>query len=126
MLVAAGVAVALAVGAVVAYRVFAPQEMLTRPSGAYPEAVVITDERPFSELRAAPLVVEGRLRVYAEKWRVWSDGPVGGRYEATPYWAYRRWPAQVVGVVSATATNGAAGRVALVGRPDRRPRRPER
>ncbi len=101
---AAGIAVALAVGAVVAYRVFAPQEILMRPSVAYPEAVVVTDERPFSELRAAPLIVEGRLRVYAEKWRVWSDAPVGGRYEATPYWAYRRWPAQVVGVVTVTTT----------------------
>ncbi len=103
-LVAAGVAVALAVSAVVAYRVFAPQEILMRPRVAYPEAVVVTDERPFSELRAAPLIVEGRLRVYAEKWRVWSDGPVGGRYEATPYWTYRRWPAQVVGVVTVTTT----------------------
>ncbi len=100
VLLAAAVTLALAVGAVVAYRVFAPQEILMRPIVAYPEAVVITDERPFSELRAAPLVVEGRLRVYAEKWRVWSDAPVGGRYEATPYWAYRRWPAQVVSLAT--------------------------
>ena len=40
-------------------------------------------------------MVEGRLRVYAEKWRVWADAPVGERYESTPYWAFRRWPAQV-------------------------------
>jgi PQQ-like domain len=101
-----GVLILLAALGVVGYRVFAPHETLTRPSEPYPAAGPIFDERPFSELRAAPLVVDGRLRVYAEKWRVWSDGPVGGRYEATPYWALRRWPAQVVGVVSVTAPAG--------------------
>jgi outer membrane protein assembly factor BamB len=101
-----GAALVLAALAVVGYRVFAPHEMLTRPAVAYPELAVIRDQRPFSELRAAPLVVDGRLRVYAEKWRVWSDAPVGGRYEATPYWAYRRWPAQVVGVATADTTIG--------------------
>ena len=98
--------VALSATAVVGYRVFAPHETLTGPTVAYPEVAVITDERPYSELRAAPLVVEGRLRVYAEKWRVWSDAPLGERYESTPYWAYRRWPAQVVGVVTAQTTSG--------------------
>ena len=96
----------LAVSGLIAYRVLAPHETLTTPTVAYPEVQVITDERPFSELRAAPLVVEGRLRVYAEKWRVWADAPVGERYESTPYWAYRRWPAQVVGVAVAPAPNG--------------------
>jgi outer membrane protein assembly factor BamB len=44
--------------------------------------------------------------VYAEQWRVWSDAPVGERYESTPYWAFRRWPAQVVGVVTAQNATG--------------------
>ena len=101
-----GAVVALAATAVIGYRVFAPHETLTRPTVPYPEVAVITDERPYSELRAAPLVVEGRLRVYAEKWRVWTDAPVGERYESTPYWAFRRWPAQVVGVVTAQTTSG--------------------
>ena len=101
-----GLVLILVGSAVVVYRVLAPHEQLTQPTGAYPEAVVVTDERPFSELRAAPLVIEGRLRVYAEKWRVWSDSPVGERYESTPYWAFRRWPAQVVGVISAQAPTG--------------------
>jgi outer membrane protein assembly factor BamB len=107
--IAASVVVAvLALGAfaVVGYRVLAPHEQLTRPTVPYPAVQVITDERPFSELRAAPLVVEDRLRVYAEKWRVWSDAPVGVRYESTPYWAFRRWPAQVLGVVTAQTTAG--------------------
>jgi outer membrane protein assembly factor BamB len=101
-----GVVALLAGSGIIAYRVFAPHEMLTQPTVPYPEVQVITDDRPFSELRAAPLVVEGRLRVYAEKWRVWSDAPVGVRYESTPYWAFRRWPAQVVGVVTAESASG--------------------
>jgi outer membrane protein assembly factor BamB len=101
-----GVFALLAGSGVIAYRVFAPHETLTLPTVPYPEVQVITDDRPFSELRAAPLVVEGRLRVYAEKWRVWSDAPVGERYESTPYWAFRRWPAQVIGVVAAPSASG--------------------
>ena len=104
--VTVGILVALAGAGVVAYRVLAPHESLTRPTVPYPQVAVITDERPFSELRATPLVVEGRLRVYAEKWRVWSDAPVGERYEQTPYWAFRRWPEQVVGVVTAQTGSG--------------------
>jgi outer membrane protein assembly factor BamB len=92
--------------AAVGYRMLRPQDMLTTPTTPYPEKVLITDERPHAELRAAPLIVEGRLRVYAEKWRVWSDGPVGERYESTPYWALRRWPAEVIGVVAAETTAG--------------------
>ncbi|HEY7224400.1 MAG TPA: PQQ-binding-like beta-propeller repeat protein [Micromonosporaceae bacterium] len=97
----------LAGSGLIAYTVFAPHEMLTQPTVPYPDVQVITDERPFSELRAAPLVVEGRIRVYAEKWRVWSDAPVGSRYETSPYWTFRRWPAQVVGVVLAPTVSGA-------------------
>jgi outer membrane protein assembly factor BamB len=106
LLVGLGIAALLAGSGVIAYRVFAPHELLTQPSVPYPEEQVVTDDRPFSELRAAPLVVDGRLRVYAEQWRVWSDAPVGERYETTPYWAFRRWPAQVVGVVLAPAPTG--------------------
>jgi outer membrane protein assembly factor BamB len=96
----------LAVVTAIGYRMLRPQDLLTTPTTPYPERVLITDERPHAELRAAPLLVEGRLRVYAEKWRVWSDGPVGERYESTPYWALRRWPAQVVGVVAAETEAG--------------------
>jgi glucose dehydrogenase len=31
---------------------------------------------------------------------VWADDSLTGKYEVSPYWAYRRWPAQVVGVVT--------------------------
>src|SRR5262244_3322973 len=103
--VAAAVVAAVAIG-VICYRVFAAAETLTAPTMPYPTIPVITDERPFSELRAAPLVVEDRLRIYAETWRVWADAPVGERYESTPYWAFRRWPAQVLGVVTAQTIAG--------------------
>ena len=104
--VVAATFVVLAAVAAIGYRTLRPQDMLTTPHVPYPQRMLITDERPHAELRAAPLVVEGRLRVYAEKWRVWSDGPVGERYESTPYWALRRWPAQVVGVAAAETVGG--------------------
>src|SRR5258708_30798955 len=82
--VVVSVMVALAATAVIGYRVFAPHETLTLPTVPYPGVAVITDERPYSELRAAPLVVEGRLRVYAEKWRGGAGAPGGGRQHTTP------------------------------------------
>ncbi len=44
----------LVASGVVGYRVFQPRDTLTRPDMPYPAAVMISDERPFSELRAAP------------------------------------------------------------------------
>jgi outer membrane protein assembly factor BamB len=96
--VLAGVA-ALAVVAVIGYRVLAPTETLDRAEGPYPPRV----EAPFLRigvLTSAPLIVDNRIRVYAEKRRVWADTPVDSKTQASPYWAYRRWPAQVVGVVA--------------------------
>src|SRR5262252_9531862 len=104
--VVAASVVAVVALVVICVRVFASAETLTAPTMPYPTVPVITDERPFSELRAAPLVVEDRLRIYAETWRVWADAPVGERYESTPYWAFRRWPAQVLGVVTAETPVG--------------------
>src|SRR5262245_39064446 len=104
--VVAAAVVAVVALVIICVRVFAPAETLTAPTTIYPTVPVITDERPFSELRAAPLVVEDRLRIYAETWRVWADAPVGERYESTPYWAFRRWPAQVLGVVTAQTVAG--------------------
>src|SRR5262245_39171163 len=105
---AAGCVVVLTMALLVltGFRVLSPHEMLMRPTVPYPAPQLITDERPFSELRAAPLVVEGRIRVYAEKRRIWADAPVGERYEQTPYWAFRRWPQEVVGVIVAGTPAG--------------------
>jgi outer membrane protein assembly factor BamB len=84
---------------VVAWRVLRPAATLDRAGGPVPVPVAAA-ARWYGALPSAPLILDGRLRVYAEKRRVWSDTPVTDRHPASPYWAYRRWPAQVVGVVA--------------------------
>ncbi|MDG4828102.1 PQQ-binding-like beta-propeller repeat protein [Solwaraspora sp. WMMD1047] len=88
---------ALVAVAVVGYRVLAPAEVLTPATTAYPAAPA-APAGVIGTLNAAPLLVEGRLRVYATTRRVWADQPVDAATRRTPYWAYRRWPAQLVGV----------------------------
>lgn len=102
-LVALAVAGVLAATGLVAYRVFAPTEVSTFASGAYPEAPT-EQPRVIGSIAAAPLIVGGRLRVYAATRQVRADGPVDARTQRTPYWSYRRWPAQVVGVVAVGTT----------------------
>ncbi|MEV6811431.1 PQQ-binding-like beta-propeller repeat protein [Micromonospora sp. NPDC051296] len=93
------VAAVAAVTAVVAYRVLAPAEVSTAFRGDYPPAVT-PDVGVVGRLPVAPLIVDGRLRVYAAQRQVYADGPADGRHRSTPYWSYRRWPAQVSGVVA--------------------------
>jgi hypothetical protein len=90
---------ALATG-VVGYRVLGPAETVTPASAPYPPAVPAT-AGVTGQLGRAPLVVAGRLRVYAAKRQVWADRPIGSRTETTPFWSLRRWPQQVLGVVAA-------------------------
>ncbi|ASW56991.1 PQQ-binding-like beta-propeller repeat protein [Plantactinospora sp. KBS50] len=99
---------------VVAYRVFAPAEMLTTASPAdYPQAPrSSTGVR--GTLPTAPLIVAGRIRVSGARWEVSADGPVDARYRNTPYWAFRRWPAELTGIV-ATDQGGSAGTAAPAG-----------
>jgi outer membrane protein assembly factor BamB len=102
-LAALAVAGALAATGLVAYRVFAPAEVSALASGPYPD----TPAAPpgvIGSIAAAPLIVDGRLRVYAATRQVRADGPVDARTQRTPYWSYRRWPAQVVGVVAVGTT----------------------
>nr|MDT0662700.1 PQQ-binding-like beta-propeller repeat protein [Micromonospora sp. DSM 115978] len=102
--VIAGLAVlALAASGAIAYRVLAPAEVLTLPARDYP-AGPAAPPGVVGTLNAAPLLVDGRLRVYATTRRVWSDAPVDAATRRTPYWAYRRWPAQVVGVATSGTT----------------------
>ncbi|GIJ51264.1 hypothetical protein Val02_81500 [Virgisporangium aliadipatigenens] len=95
---------------VVGYRVLAPADTVVPASSPYPERAVATSQR-YGELTSAPLIVDGRLRVYADPRRVWADAQVTSRTEQTPYWTFRRWPAQVAGVV---ALEGKFEGVALV------------
>jgi len=92
------------VAGVVVHRVFAPGEVLARPTAAYPPAPAVAAPGVVGTLPSAPLIVDGRLRVVADKRQVSADGPVDSRYLNTPYWSLRRWPAQVLGVVAAGST----------------------
>jgi outer membrane protein assembly factor BamB len=96
------VVILVAVG-VTTYRTLRPAEMLNRTGGPLPSPEV-AESIQYGELRSAPLIVEGRLRVYAEARRVFADTPVTARRENTPHWAYRRWPAEVVGVLAIERT----------------------
>ncbi|MEU4681147.1 PQQ-binding-like beta-propeller repeat protein [Micromonospora sp. NPDC023737] len=57
-----------------------------------------------AQLRAAPLILDGRLRVFATQNDVWAE-PLTAPDGTDSYWSYHRWPAEVVGVVAF----GAAG-----------------
>ncbi|MEN3611193.1 PQQ-binding-like beta-propeller repeat protein [Plantactinospora sp. ZYX-F-223] len=102
--VAIAVAVLLAVGsAVIVYRVLAPAEVSTPARADYPAPVTA---RPgvVGTLNAAPLIVDDRIRVYATTRQVRADRPVDAPTRRTPYWSYRRWPAQVAGLVAEGGT----------------------
>lgn len=98
--VAVAVAAVVAASGAIAYRVLAPAETITVATAPYPEA---PDAQPgvIGSLPVAPLIVDGRLRVYAATRQIRADGPVDARTQRTPYWAYRRWPQELLGVVAA-------------------------
>ncbi|MFC0533510.1 outer membrane protein assembly factor BamB family protein [Phytohabitans kaempferiae] len=93
----------LAVGGVIAYRVLAPAETVSAATTAYPAAPA-AQPGVIGSLPAAPLIVDGRLRIYAANRQVRADGPVDARTQRTPYWSYRRWPEELLGVVAAGTT----------------------
>jgi outer membrane protein assembly factor BamB len=97
---AVGGAVALLVTTFAAARVFAPADTLDRSHDAHPAAAVAYG-RVYGELMHSPVFVGTRLRVYAAGNRVWADGPVDAHYPTSALWAFRRWPAQLTGVVTA-------------------------
>ncbi|MET7945357.1 PQQ-binding-like beta-propeller repeat protein [Micromonospora sp. NPDC005324] len=103
LVIAVAALLATAVVAVIVHRVLAPAEVSTvaradYPAPARPAAGVI------GRLPVAPLIVDGRLRVYAAHRQVYADRPVDGRYRTSPYWSYRRWPAELAGVVASGST----------------------
>ncbi len=102
VLVAAVLLVTVAVAATV-YRVLAPAEVSTPATATYPAAPDPTP-KVVARLPVAPLVVDGRLRVYAAQRQVYADRPVDHRHRTTPYWSYRRWPAELDGVVASGTT----------------------
>jgi outer membrane protein assembly factor BamB len=93
---------ALAAG-VVGWRVLGPAEVLAPATGAYP-AVPARSPGVTGRTAQAPLIVDGRIRVFAGKRQVRADGPVDAKTTYTARWSYRRWPQQVHGVVAAGTT----------------------
>jgi outer membrane protein assembly factor BamB len=97
-------AVAAAVLAVLAavglYRLFAPDTVATAATGAFPPPPT-RGPGVVGTLPWMPLIVDGRLRVYADGRQVHADGPIDFRVQTTPYWSLRRWPARVEGIVAA-------------------------
>ncbi|WP_327023805.1 outer membrane protein assembly factor BamB family protein [Micromonospora sp. NBC_01739] len=89
--------------ALVGYRVLAPAEVSTPARVDYP-ALSRPEPRVVGRLPVAPLIVDGRLRVYAAERQVYADQPADGRHRSTPYWSYRRWPATLDAVVASGTT----------------------
>jgi len=97
------VALALAATAVIAYRVLAPTEVVTPARADYPQPPAAAPG-VVGRLSVAPLLVDGRLRLYAAERQVRVDGPVDAEAQLTPYWSYRRWPQRLVGVAASGTT----------------------
>ncbi len=95
---AVGGVVALLVTGIAAGRVFLPADTLDRSHLPQPRPATV-DADVYGELMSAPLLVDSRLRVYAGDNRIWADGPVDTRLNTSALWAFRRWPATLVGVV---------------------------
>ena len=81
------------------YRTLRPAEDLSRATAPLPSPAQ-AEALPYGELTSAPLIVEGRLRIFAEQRRVWAETPVTATQQVTPHWSYRRWPAEAVGVIT--------------------------
>ncbi|SCE85234.1 outer membrane protein assembly factor BamB family protein [Micromonospora chokoriensis] len=94
---------ATAAVAVVVHRVLAPAEVSTVARGDYP-APARPPAGVIGRLPVAPLIVDERLRVYAAHRQVYADRPVDGRYRTSPYWSYRRWPAELTGIAASGST----------------------
>ncbi|MFU8854961.1 PQQ-binding-like beta-propeller repeat protein [Micromonospora sp. SL1-18] len=99
IMVALAAVLAVAAAVTVGHRVLAPAEVDTVARGAYPAAPA-PPAGVIGRLPVAPLIVDGRLRVYAGTRQVYADQPVDGGHRTTPFWSYRRWPAELVGVLA--------------------------
>jgi hypothetical protein len=95
--------VLLAAAGLIAWRVLRPSEVLDEAEDPYP-AAASHPPGVTGRTAAAPLIVDRRLRVFAAERQVRADAPVDAKTTATPRWSYRRWPAQVSGVVVAGTT----------------------
>ena len=92
--------VALVAAGLVAWRVLKPAEVLATAPVAYP-APIEREPGVTGKTAGAPLIVDGRVRVFAAKRQVRADGPVDAKTSYTPGWSFRRWPQQLNGIVAA-------------------------
>ncbi|MBF9134338.1 PQQ-binding-like beta-propeller repeat protein [Plantactinospora sp. S1510] len=93
----------VAASAVIVHRVLAPAEVVTPARSDYPAPTTVPPG-VIGTLNAAPLIVDGRLRVYATNRQIRADQPLDAPTRRTPYWSFRRWPAEVSGLVADGAT----------------------
>ncbi len=95
--------VLLAVAGLIGWRVLSPAEVLHPATDGYPAA-----ERRgpgvTGKTASAPLIVDGRIRVFAAPRMVKADAPVGAKTMSTPRWSFRRWPQQLNGVAAVGTT----------------------
>jgi outer membrane protein assembly factor BamB len=97
-------ALVVAAGAVlIGWRVLGPAEVLDPATTPYP---AIADRSPgvIGRTNVAPLIVDGRIRVYASKRQVRADAPADAKTVMTARWSFRRWPEQLAGVVASGTT----------------------
>jgi outer membrane protein assembly factor BamB len=104
---AVGAVVLVAAGAVV-WRVLGPAEVVTPAASPIPSPVTSPKPGSLGALINGPLIVDDQLRVYAAKRQIQADDQPAYRYETSPFWSYRRWPEQLIGVVHppTSATSG--------------------
>jgi outer membrane protein assembly factor BamB len=91
------------------YLLIRPGEWVTEASQRYPDPPALS-QTVIAELRAAPLIVDHRLRVFATKHDVWAE-PLAAPDGVAPFWSYHLFPAQVSGVVATPAHGDTSPRV---------------
>lgn len=94
---------ALVVTAFVAWRVLAPAAVSVPVSKPLPMASVIAP-KVTGKTSGAPLIVADQIRVFAAERQIRADAPVDAETTHTPRWSYRRWPAQLSGLVAIGST----------------------
>ena len=76
-----------------------PAEVHTPASSGYPRRPTVT-AGVVLPMRAAPLIVDGRLRVFAGEHEVSADGPIDVTPVTPPYWSFRRNRVELMAVVA--------------------------
>jgi outer membrane protein assembly factor BamB len=92
--------VALVVAGLVGWRVLAPAEVLASVGAPVPTPS-LPPPGVTGHANQAPLIVDGRVRVYASKRQIRADAPVSAKTVYSSIWSFRRWPQQLSGVVAA-------------------------